>query len=230
MRFTSYLFDYNGVLVDDEQVHLDAFRDVLTPLGIELSEAAYWERYLGFDDVGAFRAVLTDHGLAASDVTVASLVAQKGPCYLQRARGSLKGFPEAGRVLRELSAEARLGIVSGALRPEIELGLEVLEASAAVSFIVSAEDTQACKPAPEGYLLGLAALRAIDAQLTERCLVIEDSLAGIESARAAGLPCLAIAHSYDASVLRAAGAVRVLPRLAELTLPLLETLSRELYG
>jgi beta-phosphoglucomutase-like phosphatase (HAD superfamily) len=60
--FPATLFDYNGVLVDDENVHLEAFRDVLGPLGIDLEEADYWEKYLGFDDAGAFRAVLVDAG------------------------------------------------------------------------------------------------------------------------------------------------------------------------
>ena len=54
MAFLSYLFDYNGVLVDDESVHLDAFRDVLLPYGVSVSDADYQARYLGFDDVGAF--------------------------------------------------------------------------------------------------------------------------------------------------------------------------------
>src|SRR5690606_1948390 len=54
--FACTLFDYNGVLVDDEHVHLAAFQDALAPLGISLSEADYWDKYLGFDDVGAFEA------------------------------------------------------------------------------------------------------------------------------------------------------------------------------
>ncbi|HYO93121.1 MAG TPA: hypothetical protein VER33_01365, partial [Polyangiaceae bacterium] len=60
--FPATLFDYNGVLVDDEALHLEAFRDALAPLGIELTSEAYVERYLGFDDRGAFEAILKDAG------------------------------------------------------------------------------------------------------------------------------------------------------------------------
>ena len=52
--FPATLFDFNGVLVDDESVHLAAFRDALAPLGIGLTDEAYVEKYLGYDDRGAF--------------------------------------------------------------------------------------------------------------------------------------------------------------------------------
>jgi beta-phosphoglucomutase len=149
VAFLSYLFDYNGVLVDDELVHLAAYRDVLRPLGISLSEEDYSAKYLGFDDVGAFRAILLDHGLPADDARVRELVIAKKPEYLRRAQHELKTFPGAGELLRSLSASgAVVGIVSGALRDEIHLGLQVLDAVSAVRFIVSAEDTRACKPDP----------------------------------------------------------------------------------
>ena len=61
----STLFDFNGVLVDDESVHLAAFREVVAPLGIVIDDATYAERYLGFDDAGAFRAMLADAGAEA---------------------------------------------------------------------------------------------------------------------------------------------------------------------
>src|SRR5262249_55055025 len=64
------LFDYNGVLVDDEHVHLEGFRRVLAPLGIQVSERQYLERYIGYDDVGAFRAMLEDAGLPTDDARV----------------------------------------------------------------------------------------------------------------------------------------------------------------
>jgi beta-phosphoglucomutase-like phosphatase (HAD superfamily) len=217
MTFPAFLFDYNGVLVDDEDVHWAAFGQVLRPMGIEISRADYWEKYLGFDDVGAFRAVLANHGRPVVDSEVQALVERKKPVYLELARDTLKGFDGSGALLLRLArAGATIGIVSGALRDEIALGLEVLGATSAVKFIVSAEDTRASKPDPEGYLIGkqrLAALRGPD--VTARALVIEDSLAGIEAALGAGLSCLAVAHSYDRAQLVAAGALHVVDRIAD---------------
>lgn len=217
----SFLFDYNGVLVDDEDVHLAAFRDVLHPLGITLSDQDYNARYLGFDDVGAFRAILQDHHQPASDARIAELVQAKKPLYLARAQQQLKLFEGAGALLTRLARRgAIIGVVSGALRAEIELGLERLGATDAVRFIVSAEDTQACKPDPEGYLIGKRKLAELALQ-TPHTVVIEDSLAGIAAARAADLPCIAVAHSYPEAELQAAGATRVVPRIADITEQLL---------
>jgi beta-phosphoglucomutase len=230
MTFSAFLFDYNGVLVDDEHVHWAAFREVLRPMGIEMSQDDYWERYLGFDDMGAFCAVLLDHGRDAPPATVRALVEQKKPAYLALARRSLRGFEGAGALLRQLAAAGGpVGIVSGALRDEIELGLSVLDARSAVRFIVSAEDTRLSKPDPEGYLIGkerLVTIAGPDAAKT--AIVIEDSMAGIQAATGAGLPCLAVAHSYDKTQLLAAGAVDVVARISDITVPFLQQLAERL--
>lgn len=229
MAFPAYLFDYNGVLVDDEHVHWAAFREILAPLGIEMSQADYWERYLGFDDVGAFRAVLIDHGRPGSEAEIRALVEAKKPAYLRLAQTALRGFPQAGELLRRIAATGvPIGIVSGALRDEIVLGLEVLGATDCVKFIVSAEDTKESKPDPEGYLIGVSKLAAfVGVEAAKRALVVEDSLSGIESAVAAGLKCLAVAHSYDQAELLAAGAVAVVPTVSGVTDSCLEQLAEK---
>lgn len=232
MPFHSYLFDYNGVLVDDEAVHLAAFRDVLAPLGIDITDAEYQERYLGFDDVGAFRAILQDRALVCDAARVVSLVEAKKPLYLERAKRELRTFPGAGALLNRLAKNGALvGIVSGALREEIELGLSVLGATASVSFVVSAEGTTACKPDPEGYRIGREKLTKLAGEkAASRALVIEDSIAGIQAARSANLPCLAVAHSYGQDELWRAGAKSVVSRLADVDDTVLSTLATRIYG
>ncbi len=205
--FPATIFDYNGVLVDDELVHLASFQDVLGTLGLTLSEADYWERYLGFDDRGAFEAILIDNGRSASEAEVRRLVEAKRPSYLARARDGLRTFPGAGELVRRRAAGGPVVIVSGALRPEIEHGLSVLGVSASVAAIVSAEDTTRSKPDSEGYVLGVQALaRHIDRAAAARAVVIEDSISGVEAAKAAGLACVAVGHSYPLPDLARAGA------------------------
>ena len=73
------IFDFNGVLVDDEEVHLAAFRDALMPLGVDFSDKDYWERYIGFDDVGGFEAMLKDAGhLATREQVDAKNISRSG--------------------------------------------------------------------------------------------------------------------------------------------------------
>lgn len=211
------LFDFNGVLVDDEAVHLAAFRAVLAPLGMFVSDDAYAERYLGFDDVGAFRAMLVDAGETPTEEEIAALVEKKVPEYMARIADSLHVFEGAAEAVRRRAKLGPVGIVSGALRHEIQYALGVLGVNDEVAFIVSAEDTRACKPDPEGYLLGLQALEDRGYRGTKGVVVVEDSLAGVEAAKAAGLRCAAVAHSYPAARLREAGADVVAERIADLT-------------
>jgi beta-phosphoglucomutase len=225
--FVATLFDYNGVLVDDENVHLEAFRDVLAKLGVTFREKDYWERYIGFDDLGAFRAMLTDAGHEAPPALLSDLIAKKRPIYAERARVALRGFPGAAAVVARAAARGPVGIVSGALRDEIEMGLALLGIREQVGFIVSAEDTTESKPNPAGYELGYRELlRRAPSLARSETLVIEDSVAGVRAASAAGMTCLAILHSGAAEELGAAGARAVVPLIADVD----DDFVRELYA
>jgi beta-phosphoglucomutase len=229
--FPATLFDYNGVLADDESVHLSTFRAVLAPLGLELSDRDYWEKYLGYDDAGAFRAILQDAGRSAPDELVSELIERKRPLYLEQARAELVTFPGAAQAIERCAAHGPVGVVSGALRDEIELGLSLLHQRERVAFVVSAEDTRACKPDPEGYEIGKQRLRALLApEHVDDALVIEDSLAGVQAAKAAGLTCLAVAHSYTDAMLVQAGADLVVSNIAALDDAVLVELYRKVHA
>jgi beta-phosphoglucomutase len=229
--FPATFFDFNGVLVNDEVVHFETFREVLAGLGVTLSEHDYLHRYLGFDDAGAFRAILEDAGQTPTTAQVETLIEAKRPLYMTRARAALPTFAGAAELVRRRAAAGPALVVSGALRDEVELGLEVLGVRQSILAIVSAEDTKVCKPDPEGYLIGIRWLaeRGHEAA-ARRGLVIEDSLAGVEAAKAAALPCIGVTHTYSEQELLGAGADAVVTSLAGVDDALLSTLFRRLYG
>jgi len=225
--FSATIFDFNGVLVDDELVHRDAFRDVLGPVGVTFSDEAYVERYLGFDDIGAIRAMLADAGRTASDAEVAAFADAKRPSYMRRAEAGLVVFEGAADVVRRRAARGPVVIVSGALRDEIAFALRRMGIGDLLDIVISAEDTPRCKPDPMGYELGIDALASrIGIEAARRALVIEDSLAGVESAKRARLPCIAVAHSYPEARLLEAGADAVAARIADVSDALIDDLYR----
>ncbi len=210
------LFDFNGVLVDDERLHFEGFNAVLSPLGITLTAREYEEVYLGFDDRGVFEAALRAHGREPEALEVRALIDAKARVYAARAATELRVFERAAAALREAAERAPVVIVSGALRAEIEGALAIMGARDAVRAIVAAEDVSRCKPDPEGYLAGLARLRAWRPSLDPaRCVAVEDSTAGVRAARAAGLKVLAVAHTYSREALAAAGAHEVAGALSD---------------
>ncbi|MDX2029915.1 MAG: HAD family phosphatase [Blastocatellia bacterium] len=203
------IFDFNGVIVDDEPLHLELFRAVLAEEGIPLTDEAYHERYLGFDDRGAFVAVLRDAGRASrADEAgyIAELIERKAALYREAIERRYLLFPGVVDLVRGLAERFPMAIASGALRNEIELVLTRGEIRDCFREIIASEDVAVCKPDPEGYLKALAALNARDSGSAREiepaeCLAIEDSIAGIEAARRAGMRCLAVTNSYAAEQL-----------------------------
>src|SRR5262245_11603383 len=115
------VFDFDGVLADSEPLHFEVFRQVLAEVGITLTADAYYARYLGYDDVGAFTAVLRDHGEPADAAAVKALVAAKADRFPRLVDGRNVLFPGVADAVRRFAADVPLAIASGALPHEIEL-------------------------------------------------------------------------------------------------------------
>jgi beta-phosphoglucomutase len=192
------VFDFDGVIANSAPLHLQAFQLALAEEGLTLTPEEYYGRYLGYDDVGVFEAIARDRRLAVTDRHVTALVTRKGTKMQELLNGSSVLFPGAADFIRAAAAEVPVAIASGALRHEI---LEIVEATGLASLfsaIVAAGDTPEGKPSPAPYLLAFDRLRAgaggtLDPQ---RCVAIEDSRWGLESARGAGLRCVGVTNSY----------------------------------
>lgn len=203
------IFDFNGVIVDDEPLHLALLRQVLGEMGLPWAEEDYAAKYLGRTDRACFALALRDAGrIAQADdaVVVERLVARKAELY-QRAIGEqVSFFPGVRELARRLAEKFPLAVASGALRNEIEVVLRRGGVRDCFQAIIAAEDVVRGKPDPEGFLKALAALNAERKQTIHpaACLVIEDSVAGVEAARRAGMRCLAVTNSYPAEALRGA--------------------------
>lgn len=226
------LFDFNGVLVDDEPLHCRLFQRVLAEEGVTLTEADYFGRYLGFDDRGCFSAALAAAGRRPSPPDLARLIARKAAYYQQTIRA--EGYPffagAAELVAEAAGAGMTLGVVSGALREEVEGALRAGGLRRHFKVLVTAEDVAEGKPDPEGYRRALMALNE-DPPLPARLfhphevLAIEDSPAGLVAAGELGLVTLGIAHTYPVQQLERADAVA--PALVGLGLDRLQGLFAE---
>jgi HAD superfamily hydrolase (TIGR01509 family) len=206
MELRAVIFDFNGVIVDDEPLHLELFQVVLAEEGIPLTDADYHEKYLGFDDRGAFTAAFADAGRPADAGFIAALIERKAALYRDAINARYLLFPGVVDLVRRLAAKYPLAIASGALRNEIEMVLARGGIRDCFQAILAAEDVSACKPDPEGYVKALAALNSIGARSIQpgECLVIEDSVAGVEAAKRAGMRRLAVTNSYAAEELKEA--------------------------
>src|SRR5262249_24797423 len=198
------LFDFNGVLIDDEPQHCDALIATLAEYGHTLDRDTYYAGYLGFDDRECFRFTFQRMGHATDDGAIAAAVEPKHIHYERAIRDQLRLVPGAGAFGETAAFEGyQLAIVSGALRREIELVLDLTGLRPHFAEIVAAEDVTACKPDPQGYRRA----REMLALSPNRCVVVEDSLQGLAAARAAGLRCAMLSTSHDDTVIGVADSI-----------------------
>lgn len=195
------IFDFNGVIVDDEPIHHEAFRRVLAEEGFKLSEEEYLERYLPLDDRSCFRTFLETNRREVTESAVDDLVRRKAAYYSEAMQERLAFFPGVLEFVPQVAQRYRLAIGSAGARREIEQILARGNVRQYFEVIVSAEDFSEPKPSPEVFVKSLSLLNqgnpASSPPLTaDECLVIEDSVAGVEAAHAARMRCLAVSNSY----------------------------------
>jgi len=219
MDVAAVIFDFDGVIADTERLHLGAFREVFDTRGWTLSDQDYFDRYLGCDDHGLVVAYARDNGLALSPEDVLDLVARKTHAFSRHLTSPDVLFPNAVAAIRALAARFAVGIASGALRGEIEAILTAAGIRDLFEIIVGADDVAAHKPAPDPYLAAASGLRV----LPEACVAIEDSQAGIQAARTAGMRVIGVTTTSPEHLLTDANIV--VTSLADVSPELVETLA-----
>ena len=212
------VFDFDGVLADSEPLHLRAYQEAVSSLGLTLTREAYYTHYLGYDDEGVFTALAASHGFALDAPRLDALVAEKGRVFDAIIESGNILYPRAVSCIERMAPVFPLGIASGALRPEIESILRGSRLDHHFRFIVASGDTPVSKPAPDPYRRA-AELHGVR---PSECLAIEDSHWGLQSARAAGMRTIAVTHTYPRDQLALAD--RIIESLDELTPTFVETL------
>ncbi len=206
------IFDLDGTLADTEPLHFEAFARVLRAEGMELERAEYFSRLIGLDDCDCFTAVLRENGRAVADGALAALIARKAAIYQEMIAGRDVTFPGAADFVRLCAARFPLTVATGTLRVEAELILKCAGVRELFADIIAAEDVEHGKPAPEGFEKAMGRLgfllRLRPPLEPSECLVIEDTVAGVEAGQRAGMRVLALCHSARAEALKGAEIVR----------------------
>ncbi len=200
------IFDFNGVLADDDPIHMRAFRQVAQEEGFTFTDEEYLDKYLPLNDWDCFKTLFRARSASLSQAKLDDLVRRKSVYYFQAIAGNSVLFPETGPAVIAAARHFPIAIASGARNEEIRRILEPAGLAGWFAAIISAEDVRFGKPHPEPFLRAHEKLREKDQSLKiSDCVAIEDSIGGIESAHKAGMRCLAIAHSYGPERLREAG-------------------------
>jgi beta-phosphoglucomutase len=192
VRPAALLFDFNGTLSDDEHIQCEIYQEIFAEAGKPLGRTEYFAQLAGLSDPEIVRTWLGEEK--------PELVAERVSRYQARAADGSTVGPTARDAVHYAAKRAQLAVVSGAARVEIESVLTAAGLAPLVSVVVAANDVEAGKPDPEGYIRALALL---DLRADE-AVAFEDSEAGVAAAKAAGLHCLALEGTVEIDRLAAA--------------------------
>ena len=194
------IFDFDGILVDSEPLIMQLIQQMAAREGWALTEDEYFRDYLALDDRGVIEHLWRTHGRPLSISHRNELLAWKANAYEKIIHDGLPAIPGAAEFVLDAANRFPLAIASGSLRAEIEHLLRKLGLREKFAVLATADDCERSKPDPEVYLKALSRLQELP-KLREpalepiECLAIEDAPLGVVAAQAAGMKCLALAHS-----------------------------------
>ncbi|HTI70158.1 MAG TPA: HAD family phosphatase [Candidatus Limnocylindria bacterium] len=196
-RFSAVIFDMDGVIVDSEPRHAQAFREIFEELGYGENHGIVFADYIGRSDKAVWVDFIANHRPAHS---LDQLMDRKKARFIDILHRDQPIFEGAERLIRKLHGTSRLAVASGSLHSVIEAVLKLNGLRPFFDAVSSVEDVARSKPAPDVFLHAAASLK-VD---PKDCCVIEDSTAGVQAGLAAGMTVIAITNSFPADQLKAA--------------------------
>lgn len=180
------IWDLDGVLADTTEAHFYAWTTALTARGIPFDRSRF-DRVFGMNNVDTLRAVL---GRTPTQEELTGIADRKEALFREHAEGLVRPMPGAIQLLDGLDRAGWLqAVASSAPRENIDLLVDVFGIRPYFAAILSGDGLPAGKPDPLLFLMAAEALRLTP----ERCVVVEDAPPGVEAARRAGMPCIAVA-------------------------------------
>ncbi|MEA5567317.1 HAD family phosphatase [Anabaena sp. UHCC 0399] len=208
MSLKAILFDFNGVIINDERIHLQLIDEILVQENLQPQKVQERQASLGRSDRACFQELLVNRGRVASEEYLTQLLHRKAEAYVLELEKleKLPIYPGVEDLIYQVrSQHLKLAVVSGALHQEIELVLERAKLAEYFTVVVAGDDITTSKPQPDGYLLAVERLNQeypeLNLQLPE-CLAIEDTPPGIQAAKHAQMQVVGVANTYPFHMLQ----------------------------
>ncbi len=206
-QFKAIIFDMDGVIVDSEPRHQQAFKAVFKEIGYENSHGMIFEEYLGKSDMRLWEDFVEKH---QPKQTLQKLLDRRQDHFIEIIDQEQPLFTEIPELIEDLHRRLPLAVASGSLHPVITAVLRIEDIRRFFKAVISSSDVSEGKPAPDIFLRAAEALGI----LPEDTCVIEDSEAGIEAGIRAGMTVIAITNSLPRE--RLSGAHYVVDNYAEI--------------
>jgi HAD superfamily hydrolase (TIGR01509 family) len=184
--FEAVIFDWDGTLADTRQVIVASFQRALSDVGCDVS-GEFIERRIGIGAAETFREILRASKMSFNKVLVASLVKKKVQTEIEMS-SQVKLFEGAIALLKSLRPKVKLALASMSNRDFVDHMLKAMNIQRFFDIVLTADEVNKSKPDPEIFLKSAMKLETSPA----KCVVVEDSIFGVEAAKAAKMGCIAV--------------------------------------
>lgn len=189
------LFDMDGVLIDATEWHYDALNEALGIFGFEINREEHLARFNGMTTRKKLEILSLEKGLPRELHQIISEVKQDRTLRI----AARKCFPTAAHLILLSTLknnEIKVGVVTNSIRMTTEFMLQYSGVAKFLDVLVTNEDVDNPKPAPDGYLLAMKKLGSNSANT----VVVEDGMHGIQAAKAAGARLVEVRDPGDVSL------------------------------
>jgi len=184
--FKAVIFDWDGTLADTRQAVVDSFQKALSEVHCEISDE-FIERRIGIGSAETFREILRSAKVRFDEALIEGLVKKKIRNEIDLSRG-VRLFDGSTDLLESLQGKVKLGLASMNDREVINHMLKMTNTQRFFDVTVTADEIVNPKPHPEIFLYCARKLR----RSPRKCVVIEDSIFGVEAAKTAKMGCIAV--------------------------------------
>jgi HAD superfamily hydrolase (TIGR01509 family) len=184
--FDSVIFDWDGTLADTRQTVVASFQKVLSEINCTISDELI-ERRIGIGAAETFREILRISRVSFDEALISLLVDKKIQAEIDLS-GNVKLFTGAAGLVASLQGKVKLALASMNNRAVIEHMSSALNIRRFFDVVLTVDEVHNSKPDPEIFLKSALKLKSPPV----KCVVVEDSLFGIEAAKAAEMGCIAV--------------------------------------
>jgi len=184
-QFAAVIFDMDGVLVDSEALHIQAWEALFEEIGLKNNLKLRLADYYGVSDKIFLRDLIQKHELPHE---LEELNERKLKFLIQYLRSTRPVFRELQHLVPALARQVPLAIASLSSHRMIDVVMEISGLRPHFQVIVGAEDIRHPKPDPEIYFRAATKLKV----RPSTCCVVEDSPVGVQAAKMAGMTCIGL--------------------------------------
>lgn len=220
MSLKAILFDFNGVIINDESIHEQLIKQLLLEENLTLTQGEYECTWFGKSDRACLRDLLNNRGRVVNEAYLTKLLHKKSEAYLQELEKleklpiypgledllfQVRSVGLSGNISDDNSQTVKIGLVSGAIRQEIDIVLQRANLAELFQVIIADDDIPNSQPEADGYLLAVERFNQQFPDLNlqpKECLAIKNSLIGVQAAKSAGMQVVGLANSYPFHMLQ----------------------------